>query len=331
LVEEYDNATRLYGKKPTTEQILEMARHKGVTYQRRGNDNTNKSYQKVPKPLTPPTTNLSVDLGSWISNAKVLVPVSELIKIPSQKEKLLKAIEGPNERSLIKYQGKTIEKTKEYPEDLLVVLHSKDWTKEENPPFFVSLAITNLTLHNCMYNFGASSNIMTKKIMEWLSFKITRPYPNVCAMDSREIETHGIILGLQVKLAAHPEVTFKMDVLVIDVPDAWGMLLSRKWATTMGGCIQMDLSYATIPSSENSSFRLLREKERKFHVEDPKEPMNEFIYHVTDMGSFSICSNFLAPIKEKFKEEKVDEVWKRETFCNMPLLSLKYTNFTLDS
>jgi hypothetical protein len=62
--------------------------------------------------MTPPTTDLSVDLGNWISNAKVLVPVSELIKIPSQKDKLLKAIKGPNERSLGNYQGKTFEKSR---------------------------------------------------------------------------------------------------------------------------------------------------------------------------------------------------------------------------
>jgi hypothetical protein len=34
-----DNVTRLYGEKPTLEQILEMARYKGLTYQRKGNDN----------------------------------------------------------------------------------------------------------------------------------------------------------------------------------------------------------------------------------------------------------------------------------------------------
>jgi hypothetical protein len=256
-----DNVTRLYGEKPTPEQILEMARFKGVTYQKRRNDN--KSYQNIPKTLTPPTADLSVDLGSWIANAKVLVPVSELIKIPSQKEKLLKAIEGPNERSLVKYQGKTVEKPKDYPEDVLVVLHSMDWTKEDHPPFFVSLWINDLVLHNYMYDSRASSNIMTKNVMERLNLKTTRPYHNVCAMDSREIEIHGIIVNLQVKLAAHPDITFPMDILVIDVPDAWGMLLSRKWVATMGGCIQIDLSYATIPSPQNSSVRLLREKEKK--------------------------------------------------------------------
>jgi hypothetical protein len=36
VVEEYDNVTKLYGKKPTNEQILEMARHKGIVYQRKG-------------------------------------------------------------------------------------------------------------------------------------------------------------------------------------------------------------------------------------------------------------------------------------------------------
>jgi hypothetical protein len=32
VVEEYDNVTKLYGHKPTSEQILELARHKGIVY-----------------------------------------------------------------------------------------------------------------------------------------------------------------------------------------------------------------------------------------------------------------------------------------------------------
>jgi hypothetical protein len=70
--------------------------------------------------------DLSVDLGNWISNAKVLVPVEDLIKIPSQKGKLLKAIEGPNEIILGK---KFFEKYKEYHDDVQVISHGMDWTK----------------------------------------------------------------------------------------------------------------------------------------------------------------------------------------------------------
>jgi hypothetical protein len=83
VVEKYDNVTKLYGKKPTNEQILEMARHKGIVYQRKGKDGPNKYQTKFPKVITPLTTNLTVDLGNWISNAKFLVPVLDLLKIPS--------------------------------------------------------------------------------------------------------------------------------------------------------------------------------------------------------------------------------------------------------
>jgi hypothetical protein len=55
-----------------------MARHKGIVYQRKGRDGASKSqanFPKVTKP--PPITNLSIDLGSWISNAKILVRPAE--------------------------------------------------------------------------------------------------------------------------------------------------------------------------------------------------------------------------------------------------------------
>jgi hypothetical protein len=39
--------------------------------------------------------DLNIDLGVSLNNAKILVPVSEIMKIPSQREKLLKAIIEP--------------------------------------------------------------------------------------------------------------------------------------------------------------------------------------------------------------------------------------------
>lgn len=222
----------------------------------------------------------------------------------------MKAIEGSKEKSLERSRERMLKVRRESNEDLPIVLHSIDWTKEEHPPFFVSMLVDGLCLHNCIYDSGASSNVITKKVMNQLNSKITRPYRNVCAMDLREVEAHGIILGLQLKLAAYPKISFQMDILVIDVLDAWGMLLSRNWGATLGGNIQMDLSYATIPFFENSLVKLIRENERKYHVEDLNEPMNEFLCEMSEMGNYSICSNSLLPTKDMFKEEKVEQIWK---------------------
>lgn len=133
----------------------------------------------------------------------------------------------------------------------------------------------------------------------------------MCVMDSRKVEVVGLILGLQLKLVAYSEITFQMDILVIDVPDARGMLLSRKWGVTLGGNIQMDLSYATIPISENVLVKLHREREMKHHVEDPNEPMNEFIPQMGELENYAICSNFLVSTKENFKDQKIELACER--------------------
>ena len=114
-------------------------------------------------------------------------------------------------------------------------------------------------------------------------------------MDAREVEVVGIILNLHVKLAKYPDIDMSMDVVVIDVPDNWGILLSRKWAATLGGYIQMDWTYATIPTSENTRVILHREKLRKRHVENPKKPGNEFVHCIDKFGNYAFLSNFMAP------------------------------------
>ena len=91
LENEDDILARLYGEKPSPEQILEIARDKGLTYQRRDKD---QSGNQIPPRTFNPGVNsgLDVDLGSWFNNAKIWVLVSEIAKIPSQRDKLLKAI-----------------------------------------------------------------------------------------------------------------------------------------------------------------------------------------------------------------------------------------------
>ena len=69
-------------------------------------------------------------------------------------------------------------------------------------------------------------------------------------------------------------------------------------------------AYATIPASEDSLARLHREKERKHHVEDPKKPSNEYVYNRDEIETYTCYSTFLVPIKEKIKDERVDEIWR---------------------
>ena len=48
-----------------------------------------------PKTTVHTNSELNIYLGGWLNNAKMLVPMSEIMKILSHREKLLKAIENP--------------------------------------------------------------------------------------------------------------------------------------------------------------------------------------------------------------------------------------------
>ena len=125
----------------------------------------------------------------------------------------------------------------------------------------MSLMIGDFLLHNCMLDSGSGSNIMTKKVMQQLGLRTTRPYQNVCAMDSRPVKVEGMIEKQNVRLAKYTDIHITMYILVIDVLDKWGMLLSRKFGATLGGSIQMDWTYATVPTLEDSLVKLHMEKE----------------------------------------------------------------------
>ena len=47
----------------------------------------------MPKVKTPPSVDLNIDLGNWLSSAKNLVPVIEILKIPSQRDIFMKTLE----------------------------------------------------------------------------------------------------------------------------------------------------------------------------------------------------------------------------------------------
>jgi hypothetical protein len=105
---------------------------------------------------------------------------------------------------------------------------------DEPPPFYISLLVNGLLLWNCMLDSGASTNVMTLEVMNELGLTVSRPYRNVQAMDSREVQVCGVIKDLEVRLQEYPERILTMDVVVIDCPAKWGMLLSRKWVVMQG-------------------------------------------------------------------------------------------------
>jgi hypothetical protein len=170
-----------------------------------------------------------------------------------------------------------------------------------------------------MLDSGASANIMTLKVMRQLGLEVTRPYGNVCGIESKAISTYGLIENLEVLLARYPEIVFLMDIVVVDIPDIWGMLLSRKFVAILGGTLQMDLSYATIPIGDETYAHIPNQPMTRDHVEeidiDPEndDPLEEFLEEFMDSPP-----EFFPDDLPFTQEDDIDDiVWpKREDYQN---------------
>ena len=80
-----------------------------------------------------------------------------------------------------------------------------------------------------MLDLGASHNSMSKAVVECLGLDITRPYKYLFYFDSRKMRCLGLIKDVVASLSQIPAERIVMDMVVVDIPPKFGMLLSRSW------------------------------------------------------------------------------------------------------
>ena len=82
-----------------------------------------------------------------------------------------------------------------------------------------------MIFHNAMLDYGALHNLMLRVVVESLGLEITRPYKDLYSFDYRNTRFHGLIKDMVVTLAQIPAKSIVMDVIVIEIPPKFGMLL----------------------------------------------------------------------------------------------------------
>jgi ribonuclease HI len=222
----------------------------------------------------------SFNFEAEIQKIKIPIPLVELMKNEMFKKDILKTLD-PQSISL------SADILNIYDENPTITLGQMIEDRDEScPPFYISLNIHEKTLHNCLLDSGASHNLMPKAVMDELGLEITKSYHDLFSFDSRKVKCLGMIKDLAVTLTQASMKTMVMDIVVADIPPKFGCLLSRSWMKRLGGTLQMDLSYATIPVFGGVNRRLYRESQLAYVISDEKNPSNHPIYSVdTGMGS----------------------------------------------
>jgi hypothetical protein len=169
-------------------------------------------------------TSTTFSLESELTKLKIPIPLIELMNKNAYRSQVIKALNiepgvGTDTVNVFDDQPK--------------LLFSPEVDGKTNngyvPPFYISLNIHDMTLHNAMLDSGASHNLMPKAVMEKLGLDIIKIYKDLYSFDSSKVKCISLIKDLCITLAQILTKSMVMDIVVADIPPKYGMLLSRSW------------------------------------------------------------------------------------------------------
>jgi ribonuclease HI len=266
-------------------------------------------------------------LEAELAKIKIPIPLTELINRGGYHSQVLKALAiEPSIGTQALTIGSvthldTMNLADDFPELLFgPAVDGRDDTGDV-APFYISLNIHDLILHNSMLDSGASHNLMPKAVMEKLGLEVTRPYKDLHSFDSSKVKCIGLIKDLCITLVQIPSKSMVMDVVVADIPPKYGMLLSQSWGAKLKGTLQLDMSYATVPVFGQQR-RLYRETLMNYMVSSQEKPHNYPLYSAhSELDSFILYNDgnteeqgtqLIEGVKSQDESLESDEVEKTE-------------------
>ena len=100
--------------------------------------------------------------------------------------------------------------------------------KSQTLPFLSSFEIFNHNVHNCLLDSGASSNVMLLSICKNINGQPTPSPSLIIQLDSSIVNFIGKMEDVLIRLSADPRVCQFIEIMVVDIPKAYGLLLSRE-------------------------------------------------------------------------------------------------------
>jgi hypothetical protein len=185
-------------------------------------------------------------------------------------------------------------------------------TRKNVPPFLLTFKIFNRNVHNCMVDSGASSNVMPWSVCQKINAKVEPSSLKIIQLDRTDVKVMGELKNVLIRLSSNPKVHQFIDIIVVDIPEVYGMFLSRDWSEQLHGYFATDWSHLWLPENgKPNKIKVNRERYLKFTVtdlNDPNEPYTPPADSPEVQGMDTYFGNFIAevsPIKNPQQRSEI--------------------------
>ena len=211
---------------------------------------------------------MGYDIVEDIKKTKANIYLFELCNLPEQRNKLLEYFD-PQPSST----SEAIESNTEINE---ISIGGK--SKSQTLTLLLTFEIFNHNVHNCLVDSRASSNVMPLSICKNINGQPTPSPSKIIQLDRCDVKVIGEMKDVLIRLSVDPRVCQFIDIMVVDILEAYSLILSTDWSTKINGYFATDWSHICLPYQNiHNKIKLLREPHMKQNVtwlEGNNEPIN---------------------------------------------------------
>ena len=140
----------------------------------------------------------------------------------------------------------TLSKINRTPQDVSVAIIGRK-SKSMTPPFLITFEIFNMNVHNCLVDFGASSTVMPYGIVKRLCAIPEKTTTRIMQLDRTNVKVIGELNDVLIRMGTKPQYTQFIDIVVVNIPEAYGMFLNKDWSAKLNGYLSTDWSHLLLP------------------------------------------------------------------------------------
>ena len=201
---------------------------------------------------------MGYDIVEDIKRDKENISLFEMCNVPQQKEKLLKALEVPEENLPI---------DNEPEEEEIGEASVGGKSKCKTPPFLLTFEIFKDNMHNCLVESGESVNVMPLSVCKKINGQPKPSTWQVIQLDRTNVKVTGELEDVLIRLSSNEKVCQFIDIVVADIPEAYGLVLNRDWLAKLNGYFASYWSHPWFPyKGSPNQIKVLREPHMKHNV-----------------------------------------------------------------
>lgn len=166
-------------------------------------------------------------------------------------------------------------------------------SRSQTLPFLLTFEIFNRNVHNCLVDSRASSNVMPYSICKNLNEEPQMGKTKIIQLDRSHVKVFGEQKDVLIRLSSNFKVHQTIDIIVVDIPETQGVILSRDWLAKLNGYFATDWSHLWLPyKGQPNKIKVDQENYMKNTITDLNDLNEMVMFSKYTFGNFCFDTFF---------------------------------------